>query len=286
MDNTSRGKILCRVSMRPQRKEILPEQGTWFSVITGVRALLLAACLLAAGVPALGAERLHVAVDASYPPMAYVDAAGRLRGFNVDIAHAICQELGAICELRSILFEEMIPGIVAGDVQMAVAGAAVTEQRQSQVDFTDKYYRAHSVFVERAAVPSPDAMPDVRGKRVGVQLGTIQEAYLRTHYATVAKTIVPRRKFLDVIADLQQGRTDLILVEGLPVYACLKTPEGVGLEVVGQPLRDKSLAVTGHIMVSREDPQLRARINAALEALVRSGEYARINRAYFDFSIY
>ena len=245
--------------------------------------VLTALCLCLCG-PAHAAA-LRVAVDGTYPPMAYTDESGRLAGFDVDIARALCAEMKAECDIRHVVFEDIVPGVADGAYDMAVAGLGVTPEREAVVAFTDKYYRSHTVFVERAGAPSLRDVVDLRGKKVGAQAGTMQEDYLRTHFTGKAD-ILTRKNFEEVFEDLRQGRVDMIMVDGLPAYAFLKTSEGAGLEVVGEPVHSDSLAAPSHIIVSKARPQLRESVNAAIQAIRRNGEYARINRKYFDFSVY
>ena len=86
--------------------------------------------------------------------------------------------------------------------------------------------------------------------------------------------------------DLKSGKVSLAISEGLPAFAYLKTAEGAGLETVGTPIQDSLLTGPSYIVVSKKLPQLVPTLNRALDAIRRSGEYARINRKYFDFNIY
>ena len=73
---------------------------------------------------------LRVAVDAPYPPFAYYDENKALTGFDVDIATALCIEMKRECEIKAVDFDQMIPDIVAGKLDLAVAGMAATEHRR------------------------------------------------------------------------------------------------------------------------------------------------------------
>ena len=63
--------------------------------------LLAAALLLAliAATPTLPAENLRIATTGDYPPFNHVDNAGEIAGYDVDIARALCTELGVECEI-------------------------------------------------------------------------------------------------------------------------------------------------------------------------------------------
>lgn len=70
--------------------------------------LLLA---LGLGLPVGASERtLRVAVLSKAPPMSFVDAAGKLAGFNVRVAHALCDAMGVRCELTATPLERVVNG--------------------------------------------------------------------------------------------------------------------------------------------------------------------------------
>ena len=228
---------------------------------------------------------LRVAVDAPYPPFAMVDKRGKLSGFDVDIANALCAELKRTCVIKSVPFDDIIPAIVAGDIDIGIAGMGVTEERLKQVDFTDKYFRSLTIYIERKGIVHSLTPEGLKGLRIGAQAGTMQEKYLRAHF-NATSTIVTEPNHDTVLTMLSKGQLDLVLVDGLAGYAFLKTEAGEGLETVGGPLESADIMDSSCIAVSKKQPELREAINKAIQDLRRSGEYGKINRKYFDFNIY
>lgn len=228
---------------------------------------------------------LRIAVDAPYPPFAEYDEKGVLTGFDVEISQAICKELNKVCDIRAVPFDSIIPEIIAGNLDMGVAGMGATEERKQLVDFTERYFRCRSVFIEQPGTFSEITPATVTGKSIAVQSGTLQEAYLREHFGNVA-TIVTVNDFNESMALLQENTVDLVLADGLPTYAYLKTEEGQSLEIIGEAVDADGIMDNASIAVSKDNPELREAINKALEAMRRNGEYGRINRKYFDFNVY
>ena len=225
---------------------------------------------------------LRVAVDAPYPPFAMVDKRGNLSGFDVDIANALCAELKRTCVIKSVPFDRILPAIVAGEYDIAIAGMGVTPERQQLVDFTDRYFRSLSIFIEKKGTVPP---ADFKGMRIGAQSGTLQEEYLRKNFGD-SITLVTKTSHEEALRMLKNGQLDLVLVDGLPGYAYLKSEDGDGLETVEAPVVSSDIQDSSCIAVSKKQPELRDAINKAIQSLRRSGEYGRINRKYFDFNIY
>lgn len=257
-----------------------PVRGILYCII----AFVLVCTVLPASAQA-GGPVLKVAVDGPYPPFTEEDENGNMYGFDVDIAHALCKELGRTCAVRKVPFDEIIPSLVEGKIDIAIAGMGPSEERKKLVDFTERYFRSLSIFIERSR-SLPGISPDtLKGLKVGAQANTLQAEYLRTTYGE-GITLVMAESHIELFHMLQDKKVDLILVDGLPGYAMLKTDLGDGLETVGEPVESGGAMDWASIAVSKKQPELLKAINEAIQTLRRNGEYGRINRKYFDFNIY
>ena len=249
-------------------------------------AVCIAFGLSASPLAAFAAEPpLRVAVSGPYPPFAEIDEAGQVYGFDVDIARALCAELGRDCEVVNYDFDAIIPAIVSGELDFAVAGMGASEERLQFVDFTDRYYRSASIFIERlGTVPeiSPEAL---KGLRIGAQESSLQAEYLAMTYGD-SITVVTNPSYDALYAMLKNSEVDLVFSDGLPGYTYLMSPEGEGLETIGEAIEPGGQRDWACVAVSKAQPELRAAINEAIQSLRRSGEYDKINREYFDFNVY
>ena len=79
---------------------------------------------------------------------------------------------------------------------------------------------------------------------------------------------------------------DFVLIDALSGYTYLKTELGNGLEPLEEPVIAPELDIRAHIAVSKKNSALREDLNKAIQAILRNGEYNRINNKYFDFNIY
>ena len=240
-------------------------------------ALVLA---LLAATPALAAEKLRIATTSDYPPFSYVDDAGEIAGFDVDIALALCAELGAECEIVLEEWERLIPELRAGSFDAIAASMSITEKRRELVSFTDRYYSNVVRFVARKGSSfDPD---DAAGTTIGAARATISADWLEANLAGTA-TIKLYTTLEELNGDLVAGRLDALFGDGLGSHAWLQTSEGAGFEFVGEGYRlDEGIGIA----LRHEDATLLSRLNGALEAILANGTYERINARYFPFSIY
>ena len=122
--------------------------------------------------------KLVVGTSADYPPYEFhatVDGNDKIVGFDMDIAQEVADDLGVKLEIKDMDFDGLLVALQANKVDMVFAGMTPTEERKENADFSDIYYEATHRFIlrsgEEASVKSFD---DLKGKKIGVQKGSIQ----------------------------------------------------------------------------------------------------------------
>ncbi|MGK9169141.1 ABC transporter substrate-binding protein [Inquilinus limosus] len=249
-------------------------------------ACLAIAALAGLAVPAAAQEVVRIGTTPeSYPPFSWVDAQGRLNGFEIELGEALCAQMQVKCEWVLQSWDGIIPALQEKKFDAIIASMSITDERKQVVDFSDKYYNSPAVFIGRkdeAIEISPEGLD---GKTVGVQVSTIHANYVEAKYkgiVTIKTYDTQENANLDLIA----GRVDLLLADSVALTdGFLKSPEGADFEVKGQPIRDPLLGAGAGIAVRKGDP-LAARFSAAVQAIRANGLYKTINDKYFSFDIY
>src|SRR3954471_4813843 len=79
-------------------------------------ALAAAAAAFAASIGAASAEDkvLKIGTEGAYPPFNNLTADGKLEGFDIDIAKALCDEMKVKCEFVTQVWTAIIPGLKPG----------------------------------------------------------------------------------------------------------------------------------------------------------------------------
>lgn len=227
---------------------------------------------------------LTIATEGAYHPFSYFDEAGALSGFDVDIAYSLCEAMQRSCEVVAVPWNDLLPGIEAGHYQLIVASMAKTYERQMRVDFSDYYYRSHTIFVGDPNKYFSSSPESLKGVRVATGIGTVQEAFLRSRYQ--AADIVVTQNQEQALAQLVSGDVSLVLSDSINFLSFLHSAEGSEFDFISEPLIDDLLKTDAHIAIQKGNESLRSDINQALITIRLNGTYERINRKYIPFSIY
>lgn len=116
---------------------------------------------------------LVVGTNAGYYPFEMFDKNGEMIGYDMDVAKAIADKMGAKLEVKQLGFETLIPSLNAGKVDLVLAGMTITDERKNTVDFADSYYTTgQAVMVGKGSTAKSIKDIDKKGNKIAVQIGT------------------------------------------------------------------------------------------------------------------
>ena len=250
---------------------------------------ILAAAALAVsatGAPTAAADELRIGVEGAYPPFSWKEADGSLKGFDIDIANAICAQMGRECTLVEQDWDGMIPALLARKYDAIIASMSITEERKKRVGFTSKYYNTPAMFVAADGSGLDVSAAGLSGKAVGVQRGTTHQCFMEKIYPDADLRLYATQE--EVFLDLAAGRLDAQFSDSLQAdEGFLKTDAGKGYAFVGGPQFDLECHGEGAgIAVRKGEGELLDALNAAIVAIREDGTYKAINDQYFDFDVF
>ncbi|AYZ63133.1 ABC transporter substrate-binding protein [Burkholderia multivorans] len=227
-------------------------------------------------------------VDASYPPFESKGPDGKVVGFDVDLGNEICARMKAKCVWIENDFDGMIPALKARKFDGVLSSMSMTPAREEQIAFSAKLFNTPTRLVAKKGSSLLPDVKSVKGHRIGVEQGTIQETYAKTYWAPAGATVVPYQNQDQVYADLIAGRLDGALQDAVQAdIGFLKTPRGKDFQFVGTDLDDpKTLGNGAGIGLRKEDGDLKAKIDKAIGDMRKDGTYDKIAKKYFDFDVY
>jgi arginine/ornithine transport system substrate-binding protein len=209
-----------------------------------------------------------------------------LKGFDIDIANALCAQMKVECVMVQLSFDGMIPALNSRKIDAVIASMSITDERKKAVDFTDKYYKTPAQFVVKKGSTLEITPAGLKGKRVGVQRSTTHDRFVGDNFKSA--DIVRYTKQDEVFLDLASGRVDAAVLDMIAAQVgFLKTPQGKNFNFVGPVYDDpKYFGVGAGIALRKGDNALREDFNKAIVAIRANGVYKKIQDVYFDFDVY
>lgn len=240
-------------------------------------------CAFGAG----AAEKLKIGTEGAYPPFNFVDAAGKVGGFDVEIGLALCAKMQAECEVVTQDWDGIIPGLLAKKYDMIIASMFITAERKAKVDFSEPYYKAAMTHVaKKGAGITEFTKESLKGKAIGVQAGTTQADFATAMYPDSEIKSYPTQD--EVNLDMVNGRLDMQVGDMLPMIEWVsKSKDGACCELIGEPITDPKFVGDGvGIALRQEDDTLREAVNKAIADIRADGTYKAINDKYFTVDVY
>lgn len=245
----------------------------------------------AAPVEAPAAASLVILTEGDYAPFNYRDEAGELRGFDIEIAAALCERLAAECRFETRRWNDLLPSLKRGEGDAVVASMLIPSQgRDSAVGegviFSNGYYSTPGRFAARRNNVPPAATPAaLAGRRIGVQAGSAHEAFVQMRFPAAELVAFPNPA--EAEKALANGEVDLVFADRNALLRWTSAKEGACCRLVGSDYADPAYFGEGAGIVLRAGNEaLRDRINEALASLVSDGTYGRISARHFSANIF
>ncbi len=223
-----------------------------------------------ADLPDLEGQELSIGSDTAYPPFEFVDENNQIVGFDVDLLAAICDQVNCSTTFQTTGFDGIFAALAAGEFDAVASAVTITEERAQVVDFTRPYLNAGQIVTttqDRDDIQGPE---DLEDKTVGVQLGTTGDI-AASDYAT--EDAIQRFQTIDLAMQaLAQGDVDAVIADAPTSLDIVFKQFSDQLQLVGLPFTDEYYGIA----VQQETPEITAAFDAAIAALIETGELATL----------
>lgn len=205
-----------------------------------------------------------VALDGQ--PGVYVD------GYDVVVASMIAEELGLELVIKAVDWDGLIPALLAGEIDMIIAGMSPTAERAQTVAFSEEYFRSEQVMVVSSTgnFTNATSLSDFDGARVVAQLGTLQDDLI--DQIPNVNHLEPLDSYGLLGTAVAQNAADAFIAE-LPVAQGMVAANS-NLQIIqftgdnGFEVSDEDVIVS--VALRQEDVNLLAAVNAALATITNA----------------
>ncbi|WP_333777070.1 ABC transporter substrate-binding protein [Streptomyces sp. IBSBF 3136] len=232
---------------------------------------------------------IKVGSDIAYAPVEFKDSSGKVVGLDPDLAAAMGKQLGVKLTFENGTFDALLTGLRSGRYDIAMSAMTDNKNRQEGVDpdtgkkvgegvdFVDYLTAGVSIYTRKDDTKGITSWSDLCGKKLAVERGTVSEDLAKQE---AKKCPAGKKLTIEPFDDDQQSQTRLrsggvdAASSDFPVaaYAVKTSGGGKDFQVVG----DQVEAAPYGIAVAKSDTQLRDALQAAMNAIIKSGEYQKI----------
>lgn len=216
---------------------------------------------------------LHMATNAAFPPYEMTTDDGGYEGIDVEIATKIAEKLGLTLVVDDMDFSSVVSSVQLGKEDIAMAGLTVTDERKKNIDFTDSYATGVQVIIvpEDSDIESVD---DLEGKMIGCQEGTTGCTYCQDDYGT--DHVIAYTNGATAVQALLTNKVDAVVIDQEPAKQYVAANEGLKILSTEYVVEDYAIGV------SKDNPELTAAINQALQELKDDGTVQEIVDKYIN----
>jgi glutamine transport system substrate-binding protein len=216
---------------------------------------------------------LVIATDTAFVPFEFKQG-DTYTGFDIDLWKAIAKELNLKYKFQPMDFNGIIPGLQTKNIDAALAGITIRDDRKKVIDFSDPYYESGlAILVAKDNNTIKDAA-DLAGKNVAVKTGTATVDFLKSQVPGAHLKLFPNID--NAYLELATGRVDAAVHDTPNVQYYANTAGKGRVKVVGTV---KSGDFYG-IAFPKGSP-LVAQVNKALATLKANGQYEAIYTKWF-----
>ncbi|MGD8623406.1 MAG: ABC transporter substrate-binding protein [Anaerolineae bacterium] len=243
----------------------------------------------------MAAGKLVVSTDPNYAPQSFINDAGELDGFDVNVAQEVAERLGVEVEFVTPDWDLITAGNWGGRWDLSIGSMTPTEARAEVLWFTDPYYYTPASFAVHKDNTDIQSVGDLSGKTVGLGTATTYEAYLDGSLAIMGGeimydppsgiTVQPYSTDAEAIEDLQLGdgvRLDAVMSAQPTIQNAIDS--GLPLKYVGTPAFYEPLAFALDKARGPSD-QMLAELNSVLEEMHNDGTLTELSVQWYGIDI-
>ena len=223
-------------------------------------------------------------------PFSYLDDKAQPVGFGVEICQRIVDDVKKATgradlklQTQAVTSANRIPLLQNGTIDIECGSTTNNSERQKQVAFAINYFYTGTRFLVKTGTPVT-SIDDLKGKTVVSTTGT-------TNYKIIRNLSEEKKLNIDLLGAkdhaesalmVQTGRAVAFGMDDILLYGLRASAQDPSqLAVVGEAIQVEPYA----IMLRKDDPEFKKLVDATLTGLIKSGEFEKLYRKWFQSPI-
>ncbi|MBT5469653.1 MAG: transporter substrate-binding domain-containing protein [Nitrospina sp.] len=221
--------------------------------------------------------RVVVAMDATFIPMSFMNSENQLDGFEVDLLKELAQDANFVYELVNVEWGGLFGGLVTKKFDLVISSVGIIEERKKKMAFSIPYLQSGVAVLARDDIKGIDTLEDLEKQSaiVGAQINTTSYYFLQKYPGIKIKTF---EKFGHAVIDLANRGVDAVVGDSVQAnYYFKKNKDLMGkARFLGSRMTSEFYG----IVIRKEDKQLKSKIDASLNRLLKNGTISRLHQKW------
>jgi len=249
------------------------------------------------------ADSIKIGTEGAYPPWNSKSEAGKLIGFEVDLANWLCIYMKKDCTIVEQDWDGMIPALIMRKFDAIMAGMSITDERLKTINFSQGYADevASLAVMKGSSLENLNTVEGINlskrdstvkktlktltealaGKTIGVQTATIHQNFLES--GDVGKVKIRTYKTQDEVnLDLAAGRIDAALAAAV-AFKDYAEKSGKAVVLVGPTFSGGAFGNGVGVGIRKGDAQLLKDFNKAIDVARKNGKISELAIKWFGF---
>ena len=222
-----------------------------FALLTLLSSLSLSAC----GTSQVDNSKLVIGMECAYQPFNWtenkanewtlpIDGTNEFAdGYDIAVARYLSKDLGRDVVIKRIEWDDLIPSLNSGSINMVLAGMSSTAERRKTIDFTEPYLQSDLAFlIKESNIPAGNSKDNplnyeglkelFRGQSLVCQANVVGDDIIEDYFVNQEgfniKHSAAQQTYPLAALDVQRGISFAMPAE-LPVIEAMASLEGLGV---------------------------------------------------------
>lgn len=227
-------------------------------------------------------KKIIVGTSGTYYPFTFASGSD-IEGFDIDVWKEIGKRLNYDIEFKTASFSGLFGMLDTGKVNTISNQITVTDERREKYLFADPYvYSGAQIIVDKNNSKSINNFEDLKGKKVGVDLGSNYEKLIKDMDVNNEIEIITYQNTDAAFNELLIGRIDAVIIDKISAVTTINE-KGLELSLGGDPIEKIENAFP--FIKNAENEALVTEINNALREMKSDGTFTEISNKWLNIDV-
>lgn len=230
-------------------------------------------------------EKGELVVGITYfEPMNYFDDKGELTGFETEFTKAVCEKLGVTPKFQEINWDNKVFELDAKTIDVIWNGMTVNDELAQKIIFSTPYIKNRQVaIIKTSNADKYTDLASMANASVTAEIGSAGETAVKAD-ENLSKNYTGAAAQKDVLVEVKAGTTEVGVID----YVMAKASVGEGTDFSDLMIVENvNLAPEEYAVgIRKDDTELQAKINAAIDELVKDGTLKKLAEKYDLADVY